>query len=314
MSDDSTTPISAADYDEFGLFHENAEEAGLDWSGPPTVARVTTTLPDGRVMTALRWGTEPPEIVFLHGGGQNAHTWDTVALALDRPLLAVDLPGHGHSDEPDLDQVMGPRTLAADVAPVIAEHAPDAAAVVGMSLGGLTAVEVATIAPELVRSLLLVDVTPGTNREKASDIVTFLAGPESFESFEEILERTMAFNPTRSESSLRRGILHNATQRDDGRWVWRHQRGDRSGLRIEGDGTIDFESLWADVAAIDVPVTLVCGELSPVVDDADRERFAREQPDASIVMVADAGHSIQGDQPIELARLIAEFVDGANSP
>lgn len=313
MSDDSAAPISAADYDEFGLFHENAEEAGLDWVGPPSVERVTTTLEDGRTMKALRWGTGAPEIVFLHGGGQNAHTWDTVALALDRPLLAIDLPGHGHSDEPDLEAVMGPRTLAGDVVPVIAEHAPDAAAVVGMSLGGLTAVEVATIAPEVVRSLLLVDVTPGTNRDKASDIVTFLAGPESFESFEEILERTVAFNPTRSESSLRRGILHNATQRDDGRWVWRHQRGDRSGLRIEGDGVIDFESLWADVAGIDVPVTLVCGELSPVVDDADRERFAQEQPDASIVMVADAGHSIQGDQPIELARLIAEFVDGADS-
>ena len=34
----------------------------------------------------------------MHGGAQNAHTWDTVALALDRPLVAVDLPGHGHSD------------------------------------------------------------------------------------------------------------------------------------------------------------------------------------------------------------------------
>ena len=34
----------------------------------------------------------------------------------------------------------------------------------------------------------------------------------------------MEFNPTRSESSLRRGILHNALQRDDGSWVWRYRR------------------------------------------------------------------------------------------
>ena len=34
---------------------------------------------------------------LIHGGAQNAHTWDTVALALDRPLVALDLPGHGHS-------------------------------------------------------------------------------------------------------------------------------------------------------------------------------------------------------------------------
>ena len=44
------------------------------------------------------WGDAEPELVFLHGGAQNAHTWDTVALALGRPLVAIDLPGHGHSD------------------------------------------------------------------------------------------------------------------------------------------------------------------------------------------------------------------------
>ena len=52
----------------------------------------------GRRLSALVWGDGDPELVFLHGGAQNAHTWDTVALALDRPLVAIDLPGHGHSD------------------------------------------------------------------------------------------------------------------------------------------------------------------------------------------------------------------------
>ena len=51
----------------------------------------------GRTVSALVWGDAPAELVLIHGGGQNAHTWDTVALALDRPLVAIDLPGHGHS-------------------------------------------------------------------------------------------------------------------------------------------------------------------------------------------------------------------------
>ncbi|MFA7324495.1 MAG: alpha/beta hydrolase, partial [Candidatus Nanopelagicales bacterium] len=84
-------------YDEFGMFHENAEEYGIAYR-PPTVRRESVVMPDGRVMSALVWGTGDPELVLIHGGGQNAHTWDTVALALDRPLLAVDMPGHGHSD------------------------------------------------------------------------------------------------------------------------------------------------------------------------------------------------------------------------
>ena len=85
-------------YDEFGLFHENAAEFGLPYPGPPTVRREEVPLGDGRQLSALVWGDRPPELVLLHGGAQNAHTWDTVALALGRPLVAIDLPGHGHSD------------------------------------------------------------------------------------------------------------------------------------------------------------------------------------------------------------------------
>ena len=64
--------------------------------------------------------------------------------------------------------------------------------------------------------LVLVDVTPGVDGEKAQTIVAFIDGPETFPSFEDLLARTIEFNPTRTESSLRRGILHNAVQQDDG--------------------------------------------------------------------------------------------------
>ena len=57
-----------------------------------------------------------------------------------------------------------------------------------------------------------------------------------------------------------------------------------------------------------MPIQLLVGDRSPVVDEADRARFAESQPDAAIITVADAGHSIQGDQPIEMARLIDSFL------
>jgi pimeloyl-ACP methyl ester carboxylesterase len=300
------TSLDPSSYDELGLFHENAAEAGLDWHGPPTVRRVETDLGDGRRLSALRWGTDAPQVVLLHGGGQNAHTWDTVALALGRPILCIDLPGHGHSGDVCPDRPVGPRSFAEDVAVVVREHAPHAALVVGMSLGGLTAMELAVVAPDLVRRLAMIDVTPGADREKASDVVAFLAGPESFASFEEILERTVAFNPTRSESSLRRGILHNGVQRDDGRWVWRHQR---TQLADSARVDLDFAALWDDLAEIEVPLLLVLGDRSPVVDEADVAAFAERQPEAEIITVEDAGHSIQGDQPLVLAELLDRFAE-----
>jgi pimeloyl-ACP methyl ester carboxylesterase len=210
-------------YDEFSMFAENAEEFGLPFDAPPVVRREAVPVAGGRQLSALVWGDRPAELVLLHGGGQNAHTWDTVALALGRPLVAIDLPGHGHSDGPraDADQLS---TNADDVATVIDALAPDARAVVGMSAGGLTALALAERRPALVRKLVLVDILPNPEPTMVKRITDFIAGPETFESFDEILQRTIAFNPTRSESSLRRGILHNAVQLDDGTWRWRHRR------------------------------------------------------------------------------------------
>jgi pimeloyl-ACP methyl ester carboxylesterase len=262
-------------------------------------------------LSALVWGNSPPELVFLHGGAQNAHTWDTVALALDRPLVAIDLPGHGHSDG-GRQGSLGLQDNAADVATVVQRLAPDAQAVIGMSLGGVTTIALADAHPELVRAVVLVDITPGVNREKASTITAFINGPESFPDFDDILARTVEFNPTRSESSLRRGILHNAVQRDDGSWVWRYQRFRSAEPSQDANAGPDFGGLWDAVERIHVPVMLVRGMLpQSVVDDADEAELRRRLPDARIEHVEEAGHSVQGDQPVELAQLIGDFVRGA---
>jgi len=51
----------------------------------------------------------------------------------------------------------------------------------------------------------------------------------------------------------------------------------------------------------------VRGALSGVVDDADVAELHRRKPDAEVVVVPDAGHSVQGDRPVELARIIERF-------
>jgi pimeloyl-ACP methyl ester carboxylesterase len=291
-------------YDEFALFHENSEEFSIAWRGVPKVRRTQVDTGSGQSVSALVWGDESPQLVLLHGGAQNAHTWDTVALALDRPLVAIDLPGHGHSSHRD-DHLYWPSENAIAVERAVRELAPDAQVVVGMSLGGLTALSLTDRAPDLVRNLVLVDVTPGVNREKSSAIAQFIDGPEYFASFDEILQRTIQFNPTRSESSLRRGVLHNAIEDSDGRWRWRYDLPRRgSGEGDEGRIMPGLDDLWDAVARVKVPFLLVRGSTSPVVDDDDVAELRRRNSGAHVVVVEGAGHSVQGDKPLELAAIL----------
>jgi len=220
--------VAGSSYDEFSLFQENIDEWDLHVTVPP-VQRFFIAVDGLRQLSGLRWGVGEPEFALVHGGAQNAHTFDTVALALQRPLVALDLPGHGHSD-PSPYGSSAISMHARDVARAIEQLTTQPVTLVGMSLGGLTSILVASERPDLVRTLVLIDITPGVNADKARHITNFVNGPATFDNFDELLTRTIEHNPTRSISSLRRGILHNAIQRSDGSWVWRHQQHGPSSL------------------------------------------------------------------------------------
>ncbi|HEY6790477.1 MAG TPA: alpha/beta hydrolase [Trebonia sp.] len=300
----------AAGYDEFGMLSQNAAESGLPFAMAPAVARRSFTVAPEQQVSAIVWGTAEPELVLLHGGGQNAHTWDTVALALGRSVIAIDLPGHGHSSRrPDRDY--GPWRNATAVAAVLEQAAPAAAAVVGMSLGGVTAIRLAATRRDLVRNLLVVDVTPQVNDSTRSmtradrGAVALVAGPPVFDSFEAIAGAAVAASPKRPRSAVERGVRHNAVELPDGRWTWRYD--------LFGElpaSQFDFASLWADVSAITAPVMLVRGGESKFVTDDDAAQFRRRQPGLRLEVVAGAGHAVQSDQPLELTRLIQDFVFG----
>jgi len=293
------TDISADDelasLSEFTFLRENAKQAGATGALPP-VERIDTA-----AVSALKFGDAAPRVVFLHGGGQNAHTWDTVIIGLGEPALSIDLPGHGRSAWRE-DGDYGPKLNATAVEPVVRAFASEADLVVGMSLGGLTALRLAVTAPELVRKLVLVDVTPSAPErhtemtEEQKGTVALVQGEKSFPSFDAMLEITVAAAPHRDRESLRRGVFHNAKRLDDGTWTWRYDS-----IR-KGEG---FDGLWDDVPNLTTPTTLVRGANSFFVNDDDAAEFAGIAPGFQTVhIVENSGHSVQSDQPVKLIEIL----------
>lgn len=297
----------AHDEDEFAGLAEIADELGDAARPIPPVRRLTAATADGGGVSAIRWGEEPPELVLIHGGGQNAHTWDTVMVALGVPTLAIDLPGHGHSSW-RADRDYSPQTSAATLAPLIATWAPDARAVVGMSLGGLTTIALMGEAPELVRHAVIVDVTPSVSQrleamssQQRGTTQIAAAGDRRFTDLDEMVDLIAAMSPQRSRASVRRGVLANSRPVDGG-FEWRYD--DLSGLG-------DFAPLWEQVDSARVPLDLIRGSASSFVSDDDAVEFQTRAADVRVHDVEGAGHSVQSDRPVELAAILRGILDRA---
>lgn len=305
---------------EFSFLPAQASDAGA--TGPlPRAERLSLALADGRTLSALRYtpvtATTGPAITFLHGAGLNAHTWDTTILALGLPALAIDLPGHGDSSWRD-DAAYVARVLAPDVAAGIRAWTDGPQVLVGHSLGGLTAAAVAASAPDLVRDLVVVDITPGIDPNGgAAQLRAFFAGPTDWASRDEVVDRALAFGlGGGAREKVARGVFFNARIRPDGRVEWKHHfarlahdAADAGGLsdspraeRTDAVAAVLGTTGWEDLAAVTAPITLVRAERGFLTDD-DEQQFRAHLPAARIVRM-DAGHNVQEDQPRTLAALV----------
>lgn len=302
-------------FDEFSFLPAQAADIGHE--GPlPRARRLGVDLPDGRSLSGLRYGDDPPVVTFLHGAGLNAHTWDTTVLALGLPALSIDLAGHGDSAwRSDADY--SPRTLAADVALAVRAWTDRPQLLVGHSLGGLTAAAVAAGHPDLVRRLVVVDITPGVDPDAGpSQIRAFFAGPTDWADREELVDRALAFGLGGTREAATRGVYLNSRVRPDGRVEWKHHFAHLAAAAANAgvDAAPAPDALrgvlsaagWDDIEAVRAPLTLVRGDQGYVTTE-DAAEFSRRRPDARVMEVP-AHHNVHEEIPTVLAEMLrAEF-------
>ena len=265
---------------------------------------------DGMRFHYLDWGTAGrPPVVFLHGGGLNAHTWDLVCAALrgERHCLALDQRGHGESEwSPEMDYATEShaRDLDAFLGALELEHF----VLVGMSLGGANALAWAGRHRRRLAGLVLVDVGPEIRGDGVRKIAAFTSEATPLDSVEQFVDRALAFNPRRNRELLRRSLLHNLRRMPDGRWMWKYDQRHR-GKTDPNAYARRRELLWSAVDKVECPTLVVRGAQSDVFHDEDAERLAGRLRRGRWVRIEGAGHTVQGDNPAELLVSLREFLD-----
>jgi pimeloyl-ACP methyl ester carboxylesterase len=277
----------------------------------------TVTTGDGQRLHLVDWGNpDKPTILFLHGVGLTARTWDLVCLGLrdDFHCLAIDQRGHGDSAWA-ADGEYGTEALCTDLHGLVQQLGLDDSAffLVGHSMGGMVALTYAEAAAASLRALVLVDSAPGERNPpppppgQPNRVFDFMSGPAELDSVDDFVERAMAFNPARDPRLLRRSLLHNLRQLPDGRWTWKYDRARILG-RDRSKMAASRRALWDSLDAVACPTLLLRGARSDSLSDAVAAEFTAALPDGRWEVVPDAGHTIQGDNPRGLLAALEPFL------
>jgi 3-oxoadipate enol-lactonase len=236
-------------------------------------------------------------VLFIHGLGSSARDWELqVPEFRERyQVVTFDLRGHGQSDKP-----RGPYSIplfAADTAGLMVGLGLAPAHVVGISLGGMVALQLAVSDAALVRSLIVVNAGPEFVVRTARDrlqvlqrqLIVRLLGMRKMG---EVLSQRLFPKP--EQEDLRRQFVE--------RWAENDPRAYREAMRA-----IVGWSVAEHLGAIQCPTLLVAADhdYTPV---AVKEATVAQMPHAELAVIADSRHATPVERPEEFNAAVLAFL------
>jgi pimeloyl-ACP methyl ester carboxylesterase len=267
-----------------------------------------------RIAADVSGPSDGPAVMLLHGGGQTRQSWGGTARALAASgyrVVSLDARGHGESGwaPGGLYDMEG---FVADLRAVMGQL-PSRPALVGASLGGLTAMTaIGEAKGALASALVLVDIAPKMNRNGTAKIQAFMqANPEGFASLEEAADAVEAYMPQRRRPRSTDGLRRNLRLGDSGRFHWHWDPAFLSPRKWDPDIQRRFDDAARNIA---IPTLLVRGSLSEVVDDEAIRHFQELVPHAKLAELEGAGHMVAGDSNDAFNQAILPFLAVSRVP
>ncbi len=256
---------------------------------------------NGLRLHLLDWGGEGrAPLLLLHGFTGHAHAWDTLSIALQPHfhVYALDQRGHGDSDPADVYNAVA---AFDDISGVVGQLGLAPLVLVGLSMGGRTAMYFTSKRPDAVQKLVIVDIGPEISA-RAAQAPAGPAEPESWESIEQAAQHLYRGNPYPGIHYYRWVVSHSLRTRPDGAlvWAWHPSVKER---RSQPD--LDW---WAVLRAITPPTLVLRGEQSHVLDREIAERMAKELPRGRFTEIPRAVHTLHEDNPDAVLAALKGFL------
>lgn len=277
---------------------------------------------EGQPLNVIDLGEGPP-IVFIHGLSGSWPNWLEQLPVFASPaegeggsplgghrVIAMDMPGFGHSPMPRERITIAGNARLLDG--LMAALEIDAAAVVGNSMGGFTAAELAISFPQRVERLVLVSPAGLSTYRHPRGIRAL----PRLQRWERPIAAYTAWLAAHSQAATRRPLLRDATLglitahpgRLPAALAAEQLRGaGKPGFLqgLEANLDYDFRDRLPEIAC---PTLIVWGERDRVVTVRDAAVYAELIPDSRKVLYPDTGHMAQIERPGEFNALLGEFL------
>lgn len=251
----------------------------------------------GRMLSWVDFGGVGPTVLALHGSFGRGAVFAPIADRLQGAarVVALDQRCHGLADHG------GPFTRAefvADAAAVIDRLGSDPVVVLGHSLGGITAYQLAARHPELVRALIIEDVGAVMRQPEVPHPVLDVRGwPRSAPTREALAEAIRAQGVPDVDYFLCSAVA--------GEQGWRLLFDYDEMMAVQHHGLGDW---WGDWLGSTCPALLLHGIRSTLLSTEMAHQMVRRRPRTQLVEFPDAGHWIHDDDPAGCTAAILDFL------
>lgn len=306
---DGSQPLDMTGTDEFRSLLASAADLGIPHR-PDVPYRSCNIVLRRMRFHFLEWGRpDAPVIVLLHGGHQSAHSWDLVSLHLAQHfrVLALDQRGHGDS-EWARDVVYSNHEMSLDAEAFIGAMGLARPVLIGHSMGGRNSMLLMRRNQALLRAAVIVDVGPELSERGRAAIGGFVQANQEFDDLEHFVRNVRQYDPYRSREHIERTVKYNMLERADGKYVSKCDSNPRRLGIARGAGPLENVTLQ-DAAGFDLPVLLVRGANSNILEADAAERFAAALPQGTLVTVPDCGHNVHGQNTKGFIGAVDGFLD-----